>query len=243
VSDWLTTWNYAHRGLHGPATGFVENSLSAFRAAIQKGYGFELDVLLSKDRSPVVFHDRHLSHLTGQKGNIDDYDTAELQRFKLLGGPDTIPLLTSVLDHTAGRVPVLIEIKGDQECPGEIAAATCAAVGSYAGPVAIMSFEEKIVAWFRDHAPQIRRGLVATAQKPLVSRRRNADAYSPARHIELIERLDADFLAYDIRSLPNDATAYCRDHKIPVLTWTVRTPAQHKQAETFCDAKIFELPT
>ena len=47
---------YAHRGLHDNSSNAPENSMAAFRKAVNAGYGIELDVQLTKDRIPVVFH-------------------------------------------------------------------------------------------------------------------------------------------------------------------------------------------
>ena len=56
---------YAHRGLHDNETDAPENSMAAFRKAVDTGYGIELDVQLTKDRIPVVFHDESLKRVCG----------------------------------------------------------------------------------------------------------------------------------------------------------------------------------
>ena len=45
---------FAHRGLHSKTHGIPENSMSAFRAAIQKNYGIELDLHLVNDQVPLL---------------------------------------------------------------------------------------------------------------------------------------------------------------------------------------------
>ena len=98
--NWLTATQFAHRGLHGPQTGFIENSLPAFNAALERGYGIELDVLLSRDEVAMVIHDTELGRLTKHERNTIDCTAEELGEIKLLGTNDAIPTLKKTLDHT-----------------------------------------------------------------------------------------------------------------------------------------------
>lgn len=100
---------FAHRGLHDENT--PENSLAAFIKAAEKGYGIELDVNLSKDNVPVVFHDYSLERLCGIKGKVKDYTYDELSRFKLSGTDESIPSLDYVLTLLEGKAEFLIELK------------------------------------------------------------------------------------------------------------------------------------
>jgi glycerophosphoryl diester phosphodiesterase len=86
-------YHYAHRGYHDGNVAVPENSLSAFRAAIDAGYGIELDVQLSSDKVPMVFHDADLERICGVKGNIWDYSCQELREMKLFDTEETIPTL------------------------------------------------------------------------------------------------------------------------------------------------------
>ena len=56
----LARWDYAHRGLHDKEVGSPENSLAAFKEAVESGYGAELDVHLLKDGNLAVIHDSSL---------------------------------------------------------------------------------------------------------------------------------------------------------------------------------------
>ena len=75
----------AHRGYHDHSKGVIENSLSAFRAAITAGYGIELDVQRSADDVAVVFHDDELDRLTAATGAFRDHSAATLGRTALRG--------------------------------------------------------------------------------------------------------------------------------------------------------------
>jgi len=235
---WLTAPQYAHRGLHGPQTGFIENSLPAFNAALDQGYGIELDVLLSSDQVAMAIHDMTLGRLTGHKGKTIDFTAEELGKITLLSTDDTIPTLKETLEQTNGRGPVLIEIKGDQGKYPQIAKAVWKDIKNYQGDLAIMSFYPEIIEYFKKHFPAVVRGLVATS----IDDGGLPENYSnPAQQIKTIKKLDVDFIAYNIRALPNQVTRFCRDHDIAILTWTVKSYFERKQAQKYTDNIIFEL--
>ena len=87
---------FAHRGFHDRSAGRVENSRSAFEAAIEAGFGIELDVQLSRDGVPVVFHDLTLDRLTAFSGPVRERSAQELSGIPLAGGEDTIERLDVV---------------------------------------------------------------------------------------------------------------------------------------------------
>ncbi len=235
--SWLVDIPFAHRGLHGPVSGAAENSLSAFRAANARHHGVEIDVLLSRDNRPVVFHDMALGRMTGRAGELQDFTADELSHFPLGDTTDHPMTLGQILDNISPDYPVLIEIKADQRRPADIAEATFEAIQGYSGPKAVMSFDPGIVRWFQRQAPDMPRGLVAT---------RDNDGslpdkyFDPAEQRRLVDSLSVDFIAYDIVGLPNEATEYCREKNIPVLTWTIRTEEQHRKAAQYCDNIIYE---
>jgi glycerophosphoryl diester phosphodiesterase len=75
----------AHRGLHDRAHGVIENSRSAFEAAIARGFTIECDVQLSRDGVPVIFHDDDLERITGRTGPVSSLTAGELGATPLLG--------------------------------------------------------------------------------------------------------------------------------------------------------------
>ena len=223
---------FAHRGLHG--RGRVENSRSAFEAAIARGHGIELDVQASRDGYAMVFHDHELDRLTDEAGPVAHRTSEELQRIKLKGSHDSIPSLHDVLRLIAGRVPLLIEIKA----PDREVAALCLSVlrelGGYRAPVGVMSFHPEVSRWFSLHGPRVTRGLVVTE-----AGRRWRGAIE--RRLALW-RARPDFLAYDVRDLPSRFAARARRRGIPVFTWTCRSPDQVKRAKANADQIIYEDP-
>lgn len=110
-------WLYAHRGLHSnePAQRgedmAPENSLRAFRRAVEAGFGIEMDVQMTKDHIPVVFHDFTLKRICGREGKVCDYTYEELQQFPLCGSDQRIPKFKDVLSCVDGKVPLIVELK------------------------------------------------------------------------------------------------------------------------------------
>ena len=149
---------FAHRGLYDNHHGIPENSLPAFRAAAEKGYGVELDVQLSADGRVVVFHDDTLDRICGVHGNVADYPLDELQRMKLLSTEETLPLFTEVLSVLRkGAGPLIVELKTGRRNT-ELCEQTRDILKSYPGVFCIESFDPRIVLWFRKNAPEIFRG-------------------------------------------------------------------------------------
>ena len=95
----------AHRGLHDLSEGRPENGLSAVRAAVDAGYGLELDLQISADGVAMVFHDYELDRVTGESGQVKRRSAAELGQITLIGSDDRIPRLSEVLELVDGRVP------------------------------------------------------------------------------------------------------------------------------------------
>ena len=138
--------NFAHRGLHGE--GKAENSLSAFAAARDAGFGIELDVRLSKDGEMVVFHDDTLTRVAGIDKRVDELTLSELRELRLLGTDDTVPTLREVLEVIDGKVPLLIEIKEDAG-KSAVTEALVRELEGYRGPYIVESFNPLSLKTFR----------------------------------------------------------------------------------------------
>ena len=156
--------NYAHRGLHTKDKSVPENSMEAFRRAAEAGYGIELDVQLSKDGKVVVFHDNTLKRVCGVKGRVDSKTYDELKKIHLCGTDQTVPLFSDVLDCVDGRSTLLVELKSGKK-NRELCRKTLKLLKSYKGDYCIESFDPRIVAWFRFHAPHVVRGQLAKRPK------------------------------------------------------------------------------
>jgi glycerophosphoryl diester phosphodiesterase len=228
---WLTRQPFAHRGLHG--NGLIENSRAAFRAAIAAGHGIELDVQAARDGTPFVFHDEDLKRLAEGDGRIDRSDRGALSRIRLRGIEETIPTLEEVLALVAGRVPILVELKSTSRRYRRLCRSVHTAIIGYRGPIAVMSFDPRMIRWFAQHAPNIVRGIVISEEG-----RRNFMGLSRRRLALMVSK--PDFLAYDIRSLPSTFAARMRARQMPILTWTVSSEASRANASRHADQIIYE---
>ncbi len=230
--EWLTRWEYAHRGLH--SDGVPENSLLAARLAIEAGMGIECDIQRSRDIVPMVFHDWELDRLTDGGGDTGELSADELQLLRYRDGEERPASLRHLLDLIAGRVPVLIEIKSK---PGYDVERSCEAVSvvlkSYSGMCAVMSFDPRVAAWFREHSAQTSCGLVM-----------REDGYGHTQTLQerqtALQEARPDFLAYHIAALPCSWVADLRAGGLPVLTWTVNSPEARQRAREYADALISE---
>lgn len=240
LPTWLRLQPVAHRGLHYLAAGIPENSRAAFQAAIEAGYAIECDVRLSRDGVPMVFHDAALDRLCGRTGLMNNHDAATLGRFTLLGTKETIPTLGDLLDMTAGRVPLLVEVKNYNDAPvGPLESSVKALLDQYKGNFAVQSFNPRTVAWFENHAPNYVRGQIAC---PIADMGRTL---SPFGKVWLWSLLcmghgSPHFIAYDVNHLPAALTKRARKKSMPVLTWTVKTPQALAKARQYADNIIFE---
>ena len=230
--EWLKRWEYAHRGLHGE--GVPENSLAAAQGAIAAGMGIECDIQMSRDNVPLVFHDWELERLTKERGKVAARPADELCRILLAETGQTIWQLTDLLGLVAGRVPILVEIKAQPHLSlAEACIAIAKVLADYNGPSAVMSFDLRIGEWFAKHAPEMVRGLVVTDTLD--------HGYQSAwRRPYALERAAPDFLASDVRDIPNALTGMWRETGRPLLTWTVRSPATRERGLAHADALIVE---
>jgi len=230
--EWLTRWEYAHRGLHGG--GVPENSLQAARLAIEAGLGVECDIQRSLDDWPMVFHDWTLERLTDAEGQFEQRAKDELQELRYRDSDEEIATLPDLLNLVAGRAPLLIEIKSK---PGYDVEWTCVYVSNYladySGDHAVMSFDPRVARWFRNNSPSTCVGLVMREDEIGYTQRawQRRLAYWIAK---------PDFIAYHIAALPNRWVERLRRKGLPVLTWTVNSPNTRSRAKAFADALVSE---
>jgi len=237
--DWLTARPIAHRGLHGP--GAVENTSTAFTAAISGGYAIETDLQITADGEAVVHHDAELGRLTDGSGALAAMTAADLKRVPFKDTADRIITLGEFLDLVAGRVTLTIELKSLGDNDDRLPRRATQVLASYAGPAALMSFDPFQVAVVREAAPRIARGLDAQKARgrpgePFGARYRRA-----ANYIANLARARPQFLAYSVADLPALPPLLARYAlRRPVLAWTVRTDADRAKAAKWADQVIFE---
>jgi glycerophosphoryl diester phosphodiesterase len=239
--DWLTARPVAHRGLHDEARGLIENTASAFHAAVAGGYGIECDVQISRDGEAIVHHDGRLGRLTEGDAPLADQTAAQLKAVAFRQTSDRMLTLGELCALAGGRVPLLVEIKSRFDGDLRLTRRVAEVLGGYSGPAAAMSFDPACVACLRETAPNIARGIVAESRY----------AHADWAHLSAAERRALAFLlhaprtrphfvAWAVRDLPAAAPFVARMLGLPLLTWTVRTPDDRARAARWADQVIFE---
>lgn len=231
-------WLYAHRGLHDNGARIPENSLKAFCRAAEEGFGIELDVQLTKDRVPVVFHDFTLERICGEAGKLCDYTCAELQEFRLCGTEERIPKLEEVLQLVDGRVPLIVELKIERAdlsvCP-----AVDRILTGYKGLYCIESFNPLAIFWYRTHRREIVRGQLADAF--LKEGEYVGTLFFLLQNLLLNWVGRPDFIAYNCKYPKVLSRRLCRSlYHSKAAAWTIRSREQLKEAKKYFDIFIFD---
>ncbi len=236
IADDRLLTEYAHRGLHG--NGIPENSLAAFGKAADMGFGIELDVQLSADGEVVVFHDYTLERMTGDGRKLSALTLEELKKLRLDRTTDeTIPTLREVLDVVDGRVPLLIELKGEDInmglCPwlDEV-------MREYSGAYCVESFNPILLSWYKKNRPDVIRGILTTNLC-------KSKKLTPLNFLLDLMALNVaarpDFIAYDHRYPNRTAVRICTKlYRAQQFVWTVRTGEEYAEAKENGANTIFE---
>ncbi|MFU0504572.1 glycerophosphodiester phosphodiesterase [Pseudaminobacter sp. NGMCC 1.201702] len=228
--SWLTARPIAHRGYHDLNKTVWENTLSAFRRAVDRGYAIECDVHLSSDGVPVVFHDHGLQRLGGTEGYVWQRTAAELAALRIGGTADHAPSLKELLDLVGGRVPLVIELKGTPGHDAGLVERVCNLLHAYRGRAAIMSFDHWLIREFRAHAREIPTGLTAYG---------SADHELEAHFSMLAHGIS--FVSYGVMDLPNRFVGFVREKlSMPVITWTVCDERAAVKTFAHADQMTFE---
>ena len=239
--DHMAGYHYAHRGYHDGNVSVPENSLSSFQAAIDAGYGIELDVQLSSDKVPMVFHDADLDRICGVEGKIWDYTCEELQKMKLFGTEETIPTLAQALELIGGQVPILVEYKMDK-VDTDVCAKSHELLKDYEGAYAIQSFHPFALFWYRQNAKEVPRGILA---KNFLRDNKQKGEESDivdflTTHLMLNVIGYPDFIAYDWQDADYFSLKLCRLMGAPTSTWTLKDPADYEAVKGEFDLYTFE---
>lgn len=166
VDDRLWTSYYAHRGLHQKDKSIPENSMTAFKKAVEAGYGIEMDLNLTSDGKIIVFHDDNLLRLCGVDKLITDCTYDELLAYNLENTAEKIPLFEDVLKMVDGKVPLIVELKNTKNL-NELCSMTARYLDNYEGLYCVESFHPLIVRWFYKNRPDVVRGQLSVGRKSL----------------------------------------------------------------------------
>ncbi len=221
----LRGWSYAHRGLHGDRV--PENSMAAFRKAVEAGYGMELDVHLMADGKLAVIHDHSLKRTAGIDRSVEELTAEQLPNYKLEGTEETVPLFTDVLKLVDGRTPLIVEIKTHGDNFAAATEATCAVLKNYSGAYCIESFDPRSINYARKHHPEIIRGQLAHN-----SLKERSGVSFPLRFMLTYDLLNfltfPDFIAYHYATRKTLSNFLCRKvWGVQGVSWTIREEADY----------------
>ena len=234
----LRKYRYAHRGFHDKPQ-VPENSLAAFRRAVEHGFGAELDIHLTKDGKLVVFHDSKLARCTGAEGILEDNTLAELLELRLEGTDERIPTFDEVLDVFENATPLIIELKtyaGNHEA---LAKAAVERLDRYKGKYCIESFDPRAIGDIRKLRPDIVRGQLSTNfhQDPDEAPKGTAGLLTDLK-MDFISK--PDFVAYNFKYRDQPAFVKAVARGIQGVAWTIKTREDLKAAEALGYIPIFE---
>jgi glycerophosphoryl diester phosphodiesterase len=240
--QWLTARPIAHRGLHDTDHGIVENTASAFRAAVEGRYGIEVDLQITSDGEAMVYHDDRLGRLTEGDQRLAAMTAADLKRVRFKATSDRMLTVGELCDLVRGQATLVLELKSSFNGDHRVALRTVDVLKSYRGAVAAMSFDPDLVATLKEAAPGLTRGIIAM-------RRYDHPEWGPLSlwqkltfpHLLQSVLTRPHFVAYALNDLPAVAPSFARRAcGVPLLAWVVRGEDDRIRAARVCDQIIFE---
>ena len=226
---WLTARPIAHRGYHDMNQTIWENTKSAFVRAIEANYAIECDIQIATDGVPVVFHDDDLQRLCGLSGDVRERSSQELAQLSVGGTSDCVMSLPALFKLVKGQVPLIIELKGRPGDDDGFADAVVECLESYDGPVALMSFDDRLLRDLKAAGATCPLGLTAEGTKP-----ETFFGHEDAMNLGL------NFISYCVHHLPNVFIEGQRRQSVPVITWTVRDAPARLLTRQHADQMTFE---
>jgi glycerophosphoryl diester phosphodiesterase len=229
-NNWLITKPIAHRGLWGEE--IIENSIPAYKNAVENGYPIEIDVYITKDNHLVSFHDSSLKRMTGCDGFVYEKTLEELKSLRLLDSNESIPTFDEVLNIAENKIPLLIEIKNQPN--KKVVDAVVARLKDYKGEFAVQSFNPLYMKRVKKLAPEFIRGVLTTANKNHVKDKFRRWIIKTMPFNFLIK---PDFLSVYYGSLP---TKKRKSKNKVILAWTVTDKQIEEKVKKHANNIIFE---
>ncbi len=236
--SWLVARPIAHRGLHSKKK--IENTESAFAAALKHNYTIECDLQLTADGKAVVFHDDEVDRLLDGKGLVKTYTAKQIRKMDFKKGKDRVQNLGELLEQVDGRVTLVIELKSHWDHDRTLVHRALKQLRDYDGPYALMSFDPEMIACVAELSPHTVRGITAD--------RVTDSYYNPLplglrlamRSFSHLARTRPHFVSFDFKGLPFAEMTAIRNAGHPVISWTIHNEAQAAQALRYSDQITFE---
>ena len=237
----IRRYDYARRGFFDPAKDIPENSLAACRAAMEHGYGLILDVRITKDGVPVLFHDERIYRMTGFAGDVETSTLAEIKAMRLLGTEERIPTLEEALELVDGQVPVVLELHvcgGNYETLCDL---VCDVLDVYEGVFAVQSFDPRVLRWFRQQRNEYIRCQMSDYNycSGTSWKSRIWDLFCTSLFMNFLT--EPDMISCSMGTRINPSLWLCRIlYHVPWFVWTVRTMEEYEQVRTDGAIVVFE---
>lgn len=235
----LRRWKYAHRGLHGD--GIPENSMAAFRLALENGYGIELDVHLLADGNLAVIHDSSLLRTAGVDIKAESLTTQDLPNYRLEDTWQTVPTLTQVLELCQGQIPLIVELKPSDGNHALLTQTACEMMDGYPGLYCFESFDPRCIRWLKKNRPKLVRGQLA--HNSISEKGGNVPLYLRFLMTNLFSNFwnVPDFIAYRFRDRSRLNVRIARNFwKLQGVAWTLDTQEDFQTAVEEDWIPIFE---
>ena len=225
-------YHYAHRGLH--ISSIPENSMAAFCRAAEHCYGIELDVRLTSDLHPVIFHDENALRMCGTDRRICDMTLHEVRALRLAGTDEKVPTLQEVLQAVKGRVPLLIELKPAAGKQGRqlLISRVLDSVKEYPGSICMESFDPRILYRLRKSNPDIPRGQLIMKGKDL--------RFFLLSRLLILFLSRPHFIACEKHSATFTTRTIARLFHPVLISWTIRSTAEWQAVNHRSDLMVFE---
>ena len=230
--------HYAHRGLHDNTGDAPENSMKAFKKAVDAGYGIEMDVQLTKDKIPVVFHDETLIRMCGVEGKVWEYTFDELQELHLAESEEKIPKFEDVLALVDGKVPLIIEYKLDVPST-EVCEIADPMLQNYDGVYCIESFHPYAVKWYREHRPEVIRGQLSQ-DFGKVEKYKGKLLYWMLSNLLTNVLTRPDFIAYNHKDADMFSRKVCSMMGALPVAYTIKSQEEYEKAKDKFELFIFD---
>lgn len=225
----------AHRGIHTKNGDNVENSIPAFKIAVEKNIGIELDVHITNDDEIVVVHDHNLENITGINKLVEDLNLSEIKNMNLFNTNNKIPTLNEVLNIIDGKVPIIIEIKNEGKV-GKLENKLYNILKNYKGEYVIESFNPLTLLWFKKHDKNIIRGQLSAKKINGISKILNFFLSNMLFNIFT----KPDFIAYNIFDITEKMYKKYNKKGIFLIGWTLKNIDDYKKYSNMCDGIIFD---
>ena len=230
--------HYAHRGLFDNHSVAPENSLAAFKKAVDAGYGIELDVQLSKDNKLVVFHDATLKRMCGVDGKVWEYTLEELKQLRLLNSNEQIPTFEEFLSVVNGKVPFILEYKLDR-AQTVVCQLANEVLKNYKGIYCIESFHPLALLWYRKNRPDVLRGQLCEEFYRTETYKGNPlFMILPYMPFNFLTR--PDFIAYNHHHAHNISRRICKALGGLSVAYTIKSTEEYRRAEDKFELFIFD---